>query len=173
MKKSDLRPNGSRKRPPGGYEAFWRAVAEAARKKRRKPNQTPAQLANLRPIPPELAGRGGCVAIAGSTGKQCRLAPVKGGARCQVHGGLFEVPNHRANIAAVDEGRRSPDWAEARRAYYEFDRSTRKAVEQAYDAVGRSPRRRPWPTLLIGAQAITADVTGAAFRRWIENIRST
>jgi len=166
MPKPALRPNGSRRRPDEGWEAFTEKVLEAARKKRRKPQQSAAQLANLRPMPMPIVYKRQCVAIAGMTGARCRKGAAPGAERCHKHGGILEAPGHPTTIRLVTEGRIAGH-REARRAFYAYDRQTRTTVDAAL-AAGGAPRNIK--LRLQGAQALNADDGGLAWRRWCKEI---
>lgn len=168
--KPTIDERGARRRPEGGWEAFTDAVLEAAsdRRRGRPRNQSPAQLANLRKSgTPNVGGRP-CIATT-RAGTPCKRGAARGAERCSKHGGLLEAPAHPSNIRNLAP--RIPDMranVEARTEFYRFPRSTRQAVHQAAHTQGEA--RRAWTTLLAGAQALHADDTGAAFRRWLKEI---
>lgn len=159
----ELRENGSRRRPPQGWKAFYEEAAKA-KPPIKRPNLSPAQLANLKPKMGRVHYKTFCVATSRS-GERCRCAPVRGAERCVTHGGMLEVPHHPGNARHRHREAR----AAAREAFYAYDKATRATVTKA--APGRRAER--WATLLEGAQALHADETGAAFRRWLANLRTT
>lgn len=177
-KKPTHAPCGGRVRPDGGWKKYIAEVMEhdrAAQRAAPKHKPTEAALANLRPGRMRLVDKAPrCVAMARSTGQPCKAARVLGSTLCAMHGGLLEVPSHPGSRREWGgaRGERLQAAIDARIAMAGYPKAIRDAVHAAYRAAEGAKRRRrdKWPTLLAGAQALTADPSGKAFRRWLADL---
>ena len=167
-----FRPTGARIRPDGGWAAFVDQVSQQAKPKAARGGWNAA---NLRPPTGRLADWPKCICIARSTGQRCRKAAVTGSQRCEKHGGLLEVPKHKANRRRLPAYQERLERAAARTEFHTYPKDQRDAVLQAWiaarQAAGAKPQGKPWQLLLQGAIALNADAQGTAFRAWANQIK--
>lgn len=171
-------PCGGRLRPDGTWKEFAAQVEEAAAKRARapKPKPQPVNLANLRPGGVEqLRQAPRCVATARISGERCKGPAVRGAALCSQHGGLLVVPAHPANARRLEQLQGIAAAQEARQAFFAHPPAIRLATSQAWkEAQGAKRRRRnKWRHMLEGAQALSLNDNGRAFRRWLASLNDT
>lgn len=172
MGRPRITPSGYRRSPEEGWEEFDRKVEEAAAKRRAHARRH-GPLENLK-----VAGRFDqcaraprCIATA-KAGHQCGQPAVRGAERCAKHGGLLEVPHHKANtsakgLAAMERRKAAFEAVAAFRALpSSIQRQAIAVHHQAAEGVAKT--RTPWTTLLATALAIQADPTGKSLFRTIQ-----
>lgn len=170
--------SGRRRIPEGGWQAFIKAVEKKAKERARRKSVPKPDASNLRPGRSALWEKAPrCQATARyKGGAPCRNAAISGASRCRVHGGLLEVPSHKANTTGLEPGgylTKLLAHASAREQFHAYPKPTRQTVLQAYQAAAHTAKRgsRPWNTLLEGAHAIAQHDNGRAFRRWLALVK--
>lgn len=156
-------------------EEWARIATDAAGKPGRGPRPGSGRT-NIPPInrpPPPPERRCQHVWTVGErAGKQCPHWAIKGASRCYCHGGIRDVPTHRAAIKLVRSGMVQAEIARrlARQtAYLPEHRAARIVVAKLLKGIGINPLGHA-PILLAGILAYEEDDAGRAWRRWSDTI---
>ena len=169
-----------RPRDPQSWNKFVEAVKAAAGRPGHMPSEV--SLANIRARQgresivriwegPPAQRR--CAARAKMTGKQCGKWALKGSDRCHWHGGIRDVPGHRAARRALGSGgldditRHKAAWRQAWR-----DPETKPHVREVSQIMlDEGVQREGW-RVLEGCQARAAQDAGKSWRRWMRTLKA-